>query len=153
MRIIYHCAIGCAALLAATAFQSANATTTFGLGTSNSSIAQETIVPAQMGAEGFVEVSSYYRDGPIFRLCRPQPGKSILAKDQSCVEVVSVNDGFFRGQHKEYRPIGPGLSYQEYLDHEFGDGVTEFVGLTSRFTGNKSNIVLFYRLPATAIGL
>ncbi|NRC34139.1 hypothetical protein [Pseudomonas aeruginosa] len=154
MRTMKLCASAFGVLFAVSAIQAANAASTFVLGMTNNSPSNETAVPAPVGAEGFVEVSAFYRDGPLFRLCRPVPGKRVSVKDQSCVEVVSVNGGFFsmKGRYDEYRPVGPGLNYQEYLDQEFGEGVTEFIGLSSRFTGYKSSLVLFYRLPTTAQG-
>jgi len=107
----------------------------------------EIVIPPQRN-DGFIETSEFYRDGPVFRICPGQDGKSIVARPTGCAVKTRIRDGFFSlsGYHYEYDMIGPGMDPQAFLDNQFGAGVTIFAEVSSRLLGGRARLVIFYSL-------
>ena len=102
-------------------------------------------VPPQRN-DGFIEASAFYRDGPLFRVCPEQKEGRVSAAGTGCRVSTRVREGFLDWKtHSDYIP---GISMQEYLDQQFGKGVTEFAGVSTRMVSGKPLLVIFYKVPA-----
>lgn len=137
------CSILLSAGAAQPAYASGGAAAAAIIGASQRADQQEVPLPPA-ASDGFLDVKAYFREGPAFRLCPNQTGQKIVALQGSCAIAHRVRDGFFslRGTHYKYEPVDIALDPQPYLDREYGVGVTEFAGLSSRANGT---LVLFYR--------
>lgn len=101
-----------------------------------------------MGNDGFISVSDFYRDGPHFRVCLKQKDMRVVAYKNYCANKIRILPKWysFSGVKYKYEKIGEGISLQDYLDNEFGIGVTELVGVGSRSRRYSSNLILFYKI-------
>ncbi len=106
---------------------------------------QEAQIPMPTGHnDGFVEVDGYYRDGPAFRVCPDRKGILMRVEEGQCQYRTRVRNGFM--DWSDRFDSEPAVGMQEYLDEKFGDGVTEFSGVSSRLRGHRSSLVIFYRI-------
>lgn len=94
--------------------------------------------------DGFVEVDAFYREGPAFRVCPDRTGARVRLRGGQCQIRTRVRNGFLDWRyHFEYVPP---IGMQAYLDEKFGEGVTEFAGVSSREVAHASSLVIFYRI-------
>lgn len=94
--------------------------------------------------DGFIEASVYYREGPAFRVCPDRRASKVSVQEGQCKYKIRIRNGFMDWSYRYESE--PAVGMQEYLDDKFGDGVTEFAGVSSRMRGHSSSLVIFYRL-------
>lgn len=94
--------------------------------------------------DGFIEASVFYREGPVFRVCPDRKATKVSVQKGQCKYRIRSRNGFM--DWSDRFESEPAVGMQEFLDDKFGDGVTEFAGVSSRMRGHSSSLVIFYRL-------
>lgn len=94
--------------------------------------------------DGFIEASVFYREGPVFRVCPDRRATKVSVQKGQCKYRIRSRNGFM--DWSDRFESEPAVGMQEFLDDKFGDGVTEFAGVSSRMRGHSSSLVIFYRL-------
>ena len=111
-------------------------------GLENSAAEKRKLLSPLLPNTGYIEAKEWYQGSVVPRICATESGDQVIAKDGECYLKIREDMKWYEVTPDfTIKSIGPGLTPQEYLDSYFGEGITQFVGVSPSFSG----IYIYYR--------